>query len=333
MKLTEPEPVTAPRPETAEYHPKLAALAAFAALWVFPLITLGAFTTTINAGMAFPDWPLSDGSLNPQGWLHNVSMFAEHSHRLSAGVLTILTLILAVWIWRVERRRWLRRLALSGVALLVLQAVVGGLRVRLNPDELSGQNVGELFATAHAWLAQAMACVLVAIALACSRGWIDRAYPVSRPVRRWGVVCCALLLVQLLIAAVMRHSFAGLAIPFFPWSGPDHRLLPLIWGFKVGINFAHRCMALVLAAALPTFSILIWRDRGSSVGMRNGASLLVGLLVLQVALGASIVLTFRSTGVTTAHVVVGALTLVTAFALTWMAHHDAIEAAPESAGA
>ena len=83
---------------TSDYKPALAFFAACAGVWVFVLVTLGAFTTTIGAGMAFPDWPLSNGSLNPHGWLDNLAMFAEHSHRLSAGLMSTVTIILAVWL-------------------------------------------------------------------------------------------------------------------------------------------------------------------------------------------------------------------------------------------
>ncbi|HXN36139.1 MAG TPA: cytochrome oxidase assembly protein, partial [Opitutaceae bacterium] len=112
---------------TAGYKPALAAFSALSAAWVFVLVSLGAFTTTIGAGMAFPDWPLSNGSLNPPGWLTHLDMFAEHSHRLSAGVMTILTTVLAFWVWRAESRAWLRRLAYFALALVVAQAVLGGL--------------------------------------------------------------------------------------------------------------------------------------------------------------------------------------------------------------
>src|SRR3954470_11209256 len=94
---------------TNTHKPGLAIFAGLASLWVFVLVTLGAFTTSIGAGMAFPDWPLSNGSLNPIGWLDNLSYFAEHSHRLSAGVMSTVTIVLAVWIWRVETRAWLRK--------------------------------------------------------------------------------------------------------------------------------------------------------------------------------------------------------------------------------
>lgn len=318
---------SSPTPRTPAYRPALAALAAAACAWSFVTVTLGAFTTTIGAGMAFPDWPLSNGSLNPHGWLTNVAMFAEHSHRLSVGLLSLLTLGIALGLSRLEERRWLRRLGWFAFGLVVAQAVVGGLRVLLDPEQVRpiDTSVGELFAMLHACLAQLFVCTLFAIATACSRTWISRGAPVSAGLRRMGVACCLLLFTQLAVAAVMRHSNAGLAIPFFPWSGPDHALLPAAWDFRVAIHFTHRVLALVLAAALLALAIRIWRDPGAGLGMRCGASAMVSLLALQILLGATIIRTQRDAGVTTAHVIVGALTLATTFWLTWCAHRDRLE--------
>jgi len=312
---------------TAVYNPTLATFAGLAFAWVWVLVTLGAFTTSIGAGMAFPDWPLSNGSLNPPGWLTTLDMFAEHSHRLSAGVMTTLTLILAIWIGMKESRSWLRKLAIFAFVLVIAQAVVGGLRVLLEPKQVESLDttVGQLFAMLHAVLAQMFASTLLAIAVACSRGWLSRPVPVRRGLQQLGVLCCVLVFVQLAIAAVMRHSFAGLAIPFFPFSTNDHHLLPPIWGFKIAIQFAHRVMALLLSIAALAYAIAIWRDPGASQGMKTGASLMVSLLFLQVMLGAAIVWTFRDTTIATAHVLVGALTLTTIFWLTWVAHRDRIE--------
>ncbi len=312
---------------TAGHKPALAAFAALAAAWVYVAVSLGAFTTTINAGMAFADWPLSNGSLNPKGWLTHLSMFAEHSHRLSAAVMGLLTAALALWLWRTESRAWLRKLAYFAFALVVAQGVVGGLRVLLDPIHLESldTSLGRLIAMLHACLAQAFACTLVAIAVSCSNGWINEPMPAGRRLRRTGLACCALLFLQLALGAVVRHSFAGLAIPTFPWSTPQGGWLPDEWNFRVGIQFAHRAMAGVIAVAVAAFALAIWRDRAASPGMRAGASALVSLIALQIFLGASIILTSRAVAVTTGHVLVGALTLVAAFWLTWLAHRDRIE--------
>ena len=312
---------------THDYKPGLAWFAAFGTIWVFVLVILGAFTTTIGAGMVFADWPLSNGSLNPQGWMDNLAMFAEHSHRLSAGVMSTVTIILAVWIWRTEERAWLRRLAVFAVALVLVQALVGGLRVLLDQRHVAmvDTSVGRLFAMLHACLAQLFVCTLLAIAVACSRAWIRGGAAVSDGVRRVGIICCGLLFVQLAIAAVMRHSFAGLAIPTFPYSTAEGGWLPTAWDFRVAIHFAHRVMAVVLAIALIGFAFKIRTDRAASIGMRIGASLLVSLIAIQITLGAKIIWTHRAAAVTTGHVAVGALTLAATFWLTWVAHRNRIE--------
>lgn len=312
---------------TAAYRPALAWFAAFGALWVFLLVTLGAFTTTIGAGMAFPDWPLSNGSINPPGWLTNLAMFAEHSHRLTAIGMGIISIILAIWLWRTEARWWLRKLGYFTVALVVVQGVVGGLRVlcdRLHIPTVD-TSVGRLFAMLHACLAQAFACTIIAVAVACSRSWIERPHPVNPRVRRIGIVCCVLFFVQLAIAAIMRHSFAGLAIPTFPRSTPSGGWLPTSWDFHVAIHFAHRVMALVLGVAVLWLAVRTWFDRGASLALRCGASVLVSLLTFQILLGANIIWTQRAVAITTGHVLVGAATLATAFWMTWVAHRDVIE--------
>jgi cytochrome c oxidase assembly protein subunit 15 len=260
--------------------------------------------------------------------MSNLSMFAEHSHRLSAMMMGLLTGALAVWIWLTESRAWLRRLSYYAFGLVVAQGVVGGLRVLLNRIEVESlaTSLGELIAMLHACLAQAFACVLIAVAVSSSRGWAAGPNHVGQGVGRVGSLCCKALFLQLAIAAVMRHSGAGLAIPSFPWSTPDGGLLPVIWNFRVGIQFAHRVMAIVIAILIVVLAVAVWRDGATPTSMRAGSAALVALVAVQIALGASIIRTYRAPMVTTGHVIVGALTLVTAFWITWVAHRDAIEA-------
>ena len=313
---------------TSAYKPALAWFAAIGTAWVFVLVTLGAFTTSIGAGMAFLDWPLSNGSLNPQGWLTEPDKFAEHSHRLSASIMSAVTIILAVWLWRTESRRWLRRLAWFAVGLVLAQAMVGGLRVLFDrmQVEMVDTSLGRLFAMLHACLAQLFICTLIALATSCSRAWITgRTRGDTGALRQAGITCCLLLFGQLAIAAVMRHSFAGLAIPYFPHSTSTGGWLPEAWNFRVGINFAHRVMAAILTVALVWFALRLWTSRVASLAMRCGASLLVCLLGLQITLGAQIIWTSRNPFMTTGHVLVGALILATTFWITWLAHRDAIE--------
>ncbi len=76
---------------------RFAKLTVVATLW---LIFVGGHTTTSGAGMAFQDWPLSHGSLNPNGWWENMMQRLEHGHRLTAETVGLLIGILCAWIWR-----------------------------------------------------------------------------------------------------------------------------------------------------------------------------------------------------------------------------------------
>jgi len=309
------------------HQPALAWFAAIGSGWVFVLVTLGAFTTSIGAGMVFPDWPLSNGSVNPHGWLEDIAMFAEHSHRLSGTVMGLITLTLAFWLWRREPRRWLRGLGWAALAIVIIQGLIGGKRVLLDSLAVPGfaMTLGQMLRIPHGILAHLYVCLLFAIAMALTRHWRETAMPV-RPGLRWaGVICTLLLVAQLAIAATMRHNFAGLAIPTFPYSTADGGWLPAIWNFHVAIHFAHRAMAVVLTFALGWFAWRLWRDPGATLLMRCGASVVVSLLALQILLGAHVIWQLREPHVTTAHVVVGALLLATTCTLTWLAHRDLVE--------
>lgn len=317
-------------PRTPAHKPALAVFAAVGSVWVFLLVTLGAFTTSIGAGMAFPDWPLSNGSINPEGWLTDIAMFAEHSHRLTGMIMGFITIGLVIWLWRREERGWLRNLAGWALVIVIIQGILGGKRVTLNEIDIPWfeMSLGQLLRIPHGILAHLYVCILIAVAISCSRAWIEQSVPVGRYVRRLGIVACVLVVAQLAIAATMRHNGAGLAIHTFPYSTPEGHWLPATWDFRVGIHFAHRVMALILCFVLVAFAWAVHRDRGATPTMRAAAASLVALLVLQIVLGAQIIWTFRKPEMTTGHVVVGALTLAVTFWLTWFAHRDAIQRTP-----
>lgn len=313
---------------TAGYKPDLF-LFAFTALVVTGfLLFAGGFTTSIGAGMAFLDWPLSNGSINPEGWLDDVAMRSEHSHRLLGATVGILTSGLAFWLWRREARKWLRRLGWFAVGLVIFQGVLGGLRVLLDHHhiEMIDNSVGRLFAMAHAIFAQGFLCVLVAIVAASSRSWImgDEPGAPAAATRRWAVIGVALLFAQLMIGAVMRHSHAGLAMPWFPTS-PTGALLPPEWNFRTGIHFAHRAMALGLVFALVNLALKVWRDTTCTSLHRRLAGWIVGLLTVQVFLGAAVISSYKHPHITTWHVLVGAATLAVTALLALFLFRDRIE--------
>src|SRR5947209_8997094 len=94
--------------------------------------------TSKNVGLAVPDWPTTFGYnmfLFPiSKWVGGILF--EHTHRLIASSVGFLTIILAVWLWRAEPRLWVRRLAFGAVAAVILQGVLGGLRVTLLKNEI-----------------------------------------------------------------------------------------------------------------------------------------------------------------------------------------------------
>ncbi len=315
---------------TSTYQPGLAWFAALGSVWVFVLVALGAFTTSIGAGMAFPDWPLSNGSVNPHGWLSEIDKFAEHSHRLSGTMMGLITIILAVWLHRREERTWLRKLGWWALAIVIFQGVLGGTRVLFDPVPVPGfeMSLGQMLRIPHGVLAQVYVCVLFAIAAGVSRPWLDDTLGVAGVrVRRLGGWCAALVFVQLTIAATMRHNYAGLAIPTFPWSTVDGSLLPASWDYRVALQFAHRIMAAVIGVAILVYSHFLWREKSLAPLLRAASLLLVGLVGLQINLGAQIIWTGRSAGMTTGHVLVGALTLATTFVVAFFTHRGSIERA------
>jgi cytochrome c oxidase assembly protein subunit 15 len=317
-------------PRTSSFKPALAAFATISSGWVFVLVALGAFTTTIGAGMAFPDWPLSNGSVNPHGWLTDIDKFAEHSHRLSGAVMGCITIILAVWLHRCEERRWLRRLGWWALGIVIVQGLIGGKRVLLNSLNVPGfdMSFGQMLRLPHGLLAQVYVCMLFAIVVGLSRGWVENTLGTpSERVRRLGWWCVLLLFVQLGVAVSMRHNYAGLAIPTFPSSTPEGGLLPAIWDYKVALHFAHRAMAAVIGVMILIYGHFLWREKSLIPPLRAASLLLVGLVAGQIYLGAQIIWTGRSVAMTTGHVILGALTLAVTFGVASSTQRGSIERA------
>ena len=100
----------------------------------FPLIWVGGLVTTYDAGMAVPDWPSTYGYnlfLYPVStWLGGPwDLFIEHGHRLLASLVGLIAIVFVATTWRVDDRRWMKWYATACLGLVVLQGVVGGLRV------------------------------------------------------------------------------------------------------------------------------------------------------------------------------------------------------------
>ena len=206
------------------------------------LICSGGMVTSKNVGLAVPDWPTTFGYnmfLFPVSkWVGGILF--EHTHRLIASVVGFLTIILAVWLWRSESRSWVRNLGLIALAGVILQGILGGLRVTMLKDEIG------IF---HACVAQAFLALLVVIALVTTTFWRsvarnaanlegrapatpgrdergqrldsrELAPPLSfshiAPIRSLAIAITLAIYAQLALGATMRHQHRDLSILDFP---------------------------------------------------------------------------------------------------------------------
>ncbi len=268
------------------------------------LISIGGHVTTKGAGLAVPDWPLSFGELNPPGWWELPSVRLEHGHRLVGALIGLLTLILTGWTFASVKDRFARGLVLLAVVVVILQGILGGLRVNLVSTNL---------AIVHGCLGQVFLLILASCAMRLH--WLTRLKPFAATgtrlppaLARLCLVFPTLVFIQLIVAAVMRHHQAGMAIPDFPLA--FGQIIPPLTTFPVTIHFAHRVLALgiaVLVISLPLLGAFRYRQ------LRWLVVLSLLLVACQIALGAGIVLTGRNATMTTMHVVTGATVLLAAF--------------------
>ena len=274
------------------------------------LVLAGSLVTSTDSGLSVPDWPTTYGwnmfTFPPSKWVGGI--LYEHGHRLIASTVGFLTIVLAVWLWMSERRRWMKWLGVGALGAVIAQGVLGGLTVMFFlPAPVS---------TAHAGLAEIFFCMTVAIALFTSRGWIDgyAGHSVDDgSLRRLATTTTGLVYCQILVGATMRHTGAGLAIPDFPLM--FGHLWPTHWDPKIAVHFAHRVgAALVAIAVVWTAASVFSRTRLGE--LRRPAALLIALVAVQITLGALTVLSKRDVWINSVHVVCGALVLTTSLVLT-----------------
>jgi cytochrome c oxidase assembly protein subunit 15 len=276
----------------------------FLVFCTFLLLLAGGMVTSTHSGLAVPDWPLSFGKFFPP---MVGGVFYEHGHRMVAGSVALLTLGLALWAWFSAEGRLAKGLAVAALGAVVLQALLGGLTVIFKlPVAVSA---------GHAGLAQIFFCLVLSFTLVTSPAWKERqgARPLdpSLVFLAWATLVC--VYGQILLGAVIRHEYVGLAIPDFPLS--LGRLVPPLDDWMVDLNFAHRCLALAIFVLA---SLTVWRALSRSDGrswISNPAKLLALAVLLQIFLGASTVLTRLHPLVATAHVAGGALVLGTTLIL------------------
>ena len=173
-------------------------LAVVAAIATFLLLTVGGFVTSLDAGMAFIDWPLSDGSINPDGWTRDPDMASEHGHRILGALVGILTIALAVALQRGDPRKYVRVLGWVALGAVIAQGLLGGLRVT---------EVSATLALVHGCTGQAYFCLMLALAYLTSRDALDTPEP-GPDTRALSMTALAVLFVvfmQVVLGAQLRH--------------------------------------------------------------------------------------------------------------------------------
>ena len=271
------------------------------------LIAIGASVTSTGSGLAVPDWPLSFGQVFPPmvgGVLY------EHSHRMAAAVVGMLTVTLMVVMIRWEPRAWVQWVSRAAVLAVVLQGLLGGITVLwLLPTAIS---------VSHACLAQAFLCLTVTLAVCTGPSW-RRRWASREETLQPGLVVLAglttgMIYVQLILGALMRHTGAGLAIPDFPLA--FGRLVPPFDAPGVLVHFLHRVGAVAVTLCIAWTATRIIREHAGERQLLRPALTLSGLLLVQVTLGALTIWTGRAVLPVTAHVAVGAAVLATSLFLT-----------------
>ncbi len=271
-------------------HPWLHRYAVFVAFATFLLIIAGALVTSNDAGLSVPDWPTSFGSFRiPPGGMVGGVLY-EHGHRIVAGTVGLLTIILALWLWLKEPRRWVRRLGGIAVGAVIAQAVLGGITVLFY--------LPVVVSVGHATLAQIFFCIMVSVALFTRPDWgweEPKIEDTSNPSLRHLTAATTLsILLQLVLGAAFRHSGLGI-VPHLVGAA----IVTLLVGWVVS---------------------RVLREFAQEPRLRRPALLLLALLAAQILLGiGSYVMKLAArdapqplpagVAVTTTHVAVGALVL------------------------
>ncbi len=301
------------------------------AVLAFVLLIAGGLVTSNNAGLSVPDWPTSFGSLYRMPHMVGGVKF-EHGHRMLAELVGLLTIIVAIWTWKVDQRRWMRGLTLGAVAGVIFQGVLGGLTV-LNylPPAIS---------TAHATVGQTMFVLLAAIAAFTSRSWLEApAQRITRkdasPLIRHCWMLIGFLYLQLILGAAFRHVWTKLG-PMGSNEWPTHKIIhaflyPHIFNafLVAGLIFY---VSLRVLMKHPNINHLKWPSAWLLLLLVLQIMLGVGAYVVRVVLGAEELQPTRAlVGITVMHLATGALILAVAVILTIQAYRhrgDSAEVLP-----
>ena len=289
--------------------PRRMAIVTAWATWV--LLLIGGLVHNTRSSLACPDWPLCFGQVMPK-MVGGVAY--EHSHRLAGTMVGLLTIALAALMWR-RGRPWRGR-GLIAVGLVVFQGVLGGITVlfRLPP----------LVSTTHLGTSLIFFAYLIWLAFRMGEG---EPVALAAPLRRWIGVALALVYVQSLAGALMRHLGAGLACVDLPLCRGS--LWPIDAHPAVQLHALHRWLAIVVGAVVIVVAVRVGRAAGCA-RLRAVAAGLVCVVLAQITLGVASVMTFLDALPVTAHLGGAALLLagLVSMGLSTRSAEDVVRVAP-----
>ena len=243
-------------------------------IWTLGLLFLGSVVHATESSLACPDWPTCYGTMVPE---MTGGVFWEHLHRLVAGGLVLIFAAATYMSWKPEAERpSLRKWALAGIALLLVQSVFGGLTVLMQlPDAVS---------TTHLALAFLFLALSTGLTVMTSPRWTSGEGPPQGLVglRNIALVGAGLTFLQSVLGAAVRHMDAGLVCPDVPLC--LGQWIPPLQTATVAVHFAHRVVGILLLVALAILTVRAARDLGPSVA-RTLALSAGALVVVQVTLG------------------------------------------------
>jgi len=192
-----------------------------AMLATFLLVVAGGLVTSHEAGLAVVDWPNTFGTnmfLFPLSRMTG-GIYYEHAHRLFGVLVGLTTIGLAIRLWRRDDRGWVRRLATLAVGVVVVQGVLGGLRVTggftLSTSE-ADMAPSIALAVTHGVLGQVFLGLVTALVVITSTAWLEAppadprtSAAADRTLQIWLI---GILLLQLVLGAVQRHMAQGLIV-------------------------------------------------------------------------------------------------------------------------
>jgi heme A synthase len=267
------------------------AIAAACATWV--LLLVGCLVHGTGSSLACPDWPLCFGSAFPR-MVNGVQY--EHTHRLVATAVGILTIALAITLHR--RRAEDPKVAVMGyvaVGLVCFQGLLGGVTVLLR--------LPILVTLMHLGTSMAFFCLTVVIALRVRGARAEDAAPELGSMRPWVGVAVAATFTQIVLGGIVRHTSSGLACFGIPLCNGE------LWPSQAGahIHMLHRFFAVALAGYVVAIAAT---TRGPRAGRAGRLAQLAAILVcVQVTLGILSVYSLLALSAVTLHLGVAALLL------------------------